>query len=306
MPLQISFLIGERVSIMKYQKKSFITRIIFVFPALFLFSIFALYPFLSSIVYSFTSWDGVNKGVFIGLDNYSRLFSDPDYYNGIKNTLVFCFFSVIIGNTCAILLALLLNRKMPGRGALRTIFYMPVVMSLMVVSLIWSIILNYDGAFNFLLNAIGLSDSITDWLGDYKTSIWAMNIILQWLSIGSGVVYYLAGLNSIPDEIYEASDIDGAKGWIRFTRITLPLLMPAITIVTFLALAGSLKLFDLPYILTGGGGGATTTMAMHVYTSAFVSNNFGYATAAGIVLFVFVCIVSLFQVTFTRKREVEY
>lgn len=292
---------------MNIKRKSYLIRILFILPALIPFVILVIYPFLSSIFYSLTEWDGLNKANFIGLANFERLFIDPDFIGSIRNTLFYCVFGLLVSNTGSLLLAMCLHRQLPGRDFLRVVFYMPAVLSLMVVSVIWSIILNYEGAFNYFLAILGQDiNNRIDWIANFNTSKWSLSLIMTWCGLGSGSVFYLAGLNSIPAEIYESSAIDGASGFLKFRKITLPLLMPSITIVTFLNLVSSLKVFDLPYIMTAGAGGATTSMAMVVYTLAFRNGTYGYATAAGFVLFVFVSVVSFLQVTFTRKKEVEY
>ena len=291
---------------MNLNKKNLMIRITFLIPALFFFSVFVIFPFLQSIYYSFTDWDGISKPLFIGLKNFYRLFSDNSFIEAIKNTLIFCITSLLIGNPLSLLLALFLNRKIRGIGILRTIFYLPAVISLMVVSLTWSIILNYDGVINYFLKTIGLGGLMQDWISNIGTSLASLIFIMMWGGIGVGAVYYLAGLQSIPQEINESAAVDGATGWSKFKFITLPLLMPSITIVTFLNLVGSLKTFDLPFIMTNGGGGTTSTIALKVYQFAFANNNFGYSTAGGLILFIFVSLVSFLQVKYTRSREVEY
>jgi raffinose/stachyose/melibiose transport system permease protein len=292
---------------MNMNKKLYILRLLFIAPTLFFFAIFVVYPFIGSIYFSLTEWDGLNKSIFIGFANFERLFADRDFIGAIWNTVFYSVFSLLACNIGSLLLALCLNMKLRGTGYLRTIFYLPAVLSLTVVSVIWSIILNYDGSFNFFLSQLGFAtDNRVDWIANYNIAKWTLSFIMLWGGMGYSAVFYLAGLGSIPNEIYESSTIDGAGGFIKLRFITLPLLMPSITIVTFLNLVGSLKVFDLPYIMTNGGGGATTSMAMQVYVLAFRNGTYGYATAAGVVLFIFVSIISFTQVIFTRKREVQY
>jgi raffinose/stachyose/melibiose transport system permease protein len=293
---------------MNINKKLYISRLLFTVPALFFLLIFVIYPFVASLFYSLTEWDGLNEPVFIGFENFVRLFNDPDFIGSIGNTVFYCVFSLLATNIGSLILALCLNMKVRGAESLRTIFYLPAVLSLAAVSVIWSIIMNYHGSFNFFLSQLGLvaADNKIDWIGNYNLSRWTISVIMLWSVLGYYSVFYLAGLRSIPNDIYEASSIDGAQGLKMFRFITLPLLMPSITVVTFLNLVISLKLFDLPYIMTNGGGGATTSMAMQVYVLAFRNGTFGYATAAGIVLFVFVSVISFTQVIFTRKKEVQY
>ena len=285
----------------------FLQKLVFVIPALFFFTVFVIYPFFSSIRYSFTQWDGVSEPNYIGWGNYLRLLSDSSFLAAIKNTMIFALANIVLGNPLALILALLLYRRFPGRDALRTVFYLPAVISLMVISIIWGSILNYNGPVNGFLSLLGLGGITQDWLSGMNTVMPSLVLILLWQGTGYGAIIYIAGLESIPQEINEAALIDGVNVWTRFWHVTLPLLMPSVTIVTFLGLSGSLKIFDLPYIMTHGGpGNASVTLAMKVYTQAFQDSNFGYATASGLVLFLFVLVVSVLQTTLTRKREVEY
>lgn len=277
-----------------------------LFPALLLFVVFVIYPFVHSFYYSLTRWDGLSAPEFIGLANFRNLMSDSAFIQAIRNTATVAVVSLIVGNSLSMLLAVLLNRNTRATGLLRTMYYLPAVLSLIVISVLWSIILNYDGVLNLVLQNLGLGAYILDWIGDYETALGSVILIMIWQGLGGGAIFYLAGLQSIPKEVYESAQIDGVKAWSNFRFITLPLIMPSVTIVTFLNITGSLKLFDLPYILNNGGGGSTTTIAMHVYKNAFGNAAEGYAIAGGIVLFVFVAVVSFLQVTITKRREVEF
>ena len=277
----------------------------YVFPALFLFILFTYYPFISGIYYSFTDWNGITAH-FTGFKNYIDLFQDRSLIKAAQNTLFISFFGLLIGNPLAFLLALALNRPFKTRNMLRTLFYLPAIISLVVVSMIWGNILQYDGAVNTLLNALGLERFVIDWLGNLNTSFYMLILISVWQGTGYGAVIYLAGLQSIPTELYEAGKIDGAHGWKSLRHITIPLLMPTVTIVTFLNLVGSLKFFDIPFVLTNGGPGqATSTLALVIYNFAFRNGTFGYATAAGLLFMILIVIITSIQLSLTRRREVE-
>lgn len=284
----------------------FYKRIGFTLPVLTLFILFVVYPFLSSLYYSVTDWNGVSRPNFTGLQNYIRLFNEGSFTKSVINTLLFCVTNFIIVNPLSFFIALALNREMRGRSILRAIYYLPAVLSLTVMSVIWSLILNYYGSLNELFKLVGLSEYIVDWLTNFNTALPSLLFICVWKDVGFYAVIYLAGLQSIPKDLIESSQIDGIGRWNKLRYIILPLLMPSITVVTFLGLSGYLRMFDLPYILTNGGpGDATMTMALLIYNQAFKYNTFGYATASGIVLFIMVSIISLLQVSFTRSKEVE-
>lgn len=291
---------------MNLGRRHYRTGIFFLLPALSIFLLFFYYPFLQSIYYSFTRWNGSEQPVFIGLQNYRHLFSDPHMTNGLKNSLKMAAFGILVQNQLALLIAVLINRKFRTRAFIRTAIYFPVIISLVVASVVWGQLLQYDGLLNELLSRLGMGNAVEDWLGTLHTSFPTILLLTQWQAIGYCAVIYLAGLQSIPHEIYEAAELEGARGFALFRRITLPMLMPAVSIVLFLTIVGALKMFDLPYILTNGGPGTSSyTLMLAVYNAAFRENNYGYATAGGIFMAAFIIVVSVVQLAFTRKREVE-
>lgn len=222
------------------------------------------------------------------------------------NTFKMALFGLLIQNPLAIWIAVLLNRKFVTGYFLRAAVFFPVIISLVVLSVVWSQILSYEGTLNLVLNQLGLSGWVRDWLGETNTVFITIILLTQWQGLGYCVIFYLAGLQSIPADLYEASRIDGAGAIQRFLKITVPLLMPTITIVTFLIIVGGLKLFDIPYILTSGGPGtASYTLALAIYNAAFRENNAGYSIAAGVVLMLIIMVITFIQLQITRRREVE-
>ncbi len=286
--------------------KDYLQKIIFILPALALIGVFVGYPFVASVFYSFTDWDGVATANFIGLKNYFDLLKDITFLHALKNTLFFTVATVLIINPLAMLLSLVFNSRIKGRTVLRTMFYIPVIISQLVVSNIWVLFLTYDGIFNKFLDVLGLGSFMVDWIGDYDKAPWIVVWVILWQGLGNSAVFYMAGLQGIPHELYEAAEIDGVNGVTRFTRITFPLLMPTVTVVTFLQLSGGLKLFDIPLILTNGGpGDVTTTITMTIFNQIFSYNTGGYATTTGIFLLLLTVLVSVVQLKVTRSREVE-
>ncbi|MCQ6562303.1 carbohydrate ABC transporter permease [Paenibacillus mendelii] len=291
---------------MNLNRKQFMVSILFLIPAAAIFILFFYVPFLQSIYYSFTDWNGVGKPKFIGWANYAHIWKDPHMTDGLWNSLKMAAFGLVVQNPLALLAAVLLNRQFRTRSFIRTAFYLPVIISLVVASVVWGQMLQYDGFINEVMIRIGLESITEDWLGNVWTSFPAIILLTQWQAIGYCAIIYLAGLQAIPQDMYEAAEIEGARGWSLFRFITLPMLMPAVTIVLFLTVVGSLKLFDLPYILTNGGPGTSSyTLFLAVYNAAFKDNNYGYATAGGIVLAIFIVIVSIVQLSATRRKEVE-
>jgi raffinose/stachyose/melibiose transport system permease protein len=288
------------------RKRDYLARLLLLLPAFAFFAVFVVFPFLSSLSYSLTDWDGVSRPTFTGLLNYERLFSERAFLKALLNTLIFSGVSLCVATPLGMLFAVLLNGRVRGRSFLRSAIYLPQVLSMMVISVVWTLIFAEKGPVNALAALVGLGGATRDWLAYFGTALPALQVIMVWQSVGLGTVIFLAGIQTIPPELYEAGALDGISGWQKFRRITLPMIMPTVTIVTFLSLAGSLKIFDLPYIMTNGGpGNATRTLALMVYSQAFVDMNYGYATASGIVLFVFVSAASLLQIRVTRSREIE-
>lgn len=287
-------------------KKDFWSDLLFVLPVFILFSIFTIYPFLGSFYYSLTKWNGFTEPLFIGLSNFKRLISEGSFLISFRNTILFALSGLLISNVLSLCLALALQNSGKMKALLRTVFYLPGVVSFVSMSIIWSSIYHYNGAVNQFFRVIGLDGLVRDWLGTYQSVIPSLIVILVWSGMGFGLIIFIAGLNSIPKELYEAAEVDGAGSVTKFRIVTFPLLMPSITIVTFLGFVTTLKIFDLPFIMTGGGpGDASNTIAMIIYKQAFGYNNYGYASAAGIALFILVAMVSLVQMRMTRSKEVQ-
>lgn len=287
-------------------KKNRLVEWLFVAPALIPFLVLIVWPFISSLYYSLTRWNGITSPVFIGLDNFARLFREASFVAALTNTLLFALAGLLLSNVLSLLLALALFRAGKAQAVLRTIFYLPGVVSFVTMAVVWSSIYHYSGPINEILVGLGLESWTREWLGNFDTVMPALILIMVWGGAGFGVVVFLAGLNSIPSELYEAADLDGAGPLAKFRHVTLPLLMSSITIVTFLGLTTSLKIFDLPFLMTNGGpGDSSNTLAMLIYKQAFSYSNYGYASAGGIVLFVLVAAISLLQIRATRGREVQ-
>jgi len=235
-------------------------------------------------------------------EKLKKIFSEHMYQNTlipgvIGFTLFFAFFNIIFSNLLALILALILDLRMKTRNILRSIFFLPNVLSLIIVAFIWSFI------FRLILPAL---TGVSVWLGSVDLAPYAVLMVTIWQGCGYLMIIYLAGLQTIPVEITEVAAIDGANWWQRFTRVTLPLLLPAMTICLFYSLSNSLKTFDVIMALTSGGPGyVTTPIVLDIYFNAFNNNQFGYATAKAVFLCVIIMIVTAIQLFLMKKREVE-
>jgi raffinose/stachyose/melibiose transport system permease protein len=255
--------------------------------------------------YSLTNWDGSAAGAkWIGLDNFKEIFHDSVARSALIHTLLIAASFVIIANVLGLALAVGLARTVKSRNILRSMFFLPVAMSSLAVSYIWQYIFQYDGPLNGLLGFLGLKSAEQDWLGSPTFAIGTIVVVLIWQFSGLTMVFYLAGLQSIPEELDEASAVDGASAWYRFRKVTLPLLAPAITISLTFTLILGLRVFDQVMALTAGGPvTATETLATQVYEQTFVNNRFGYGAALAVVLAILVAIIGLAQLFVLRRRE---
>jgi raffinose/stachyose/melibiose transport system permease protein len=254
--------------------------------------------------FSFTDYQGYGQFNFLGLANYARIPLDPEVMASIGNTLFLAFGALVLSNGIGLGLALALNRTLKTRYALRTLLFLPVILSPIAVSYIFRFIFAIDGPMNALLKAFGYTGQPILWLASAKISIWVILVVVAWQMIGVSMVIFLAGLATVPHEIEEAAAIDGAGTFTRFFRITLPLIQPALAISTTLGLIQGLKIFDQVLAMTGGGPfGATETLSLVVYQNTFVNMRFGYGASIAMVLTVIILIASGLQLWLTRDRS---
>lgn len=274
-------------------------------PALILFFVFILYPFMKGIQISFTNWNGYNQGYkWVGLQNYERMLDDPDIVKIIKNTVIYGVGSAVFQNVIGLLYALFLNMSFRARGVVRTIIYLPVIISSLIMGYIWYFFFQYDGgAINDIL--LLFQDQPSNLLGDPQVNVWIITFVNTYQYLGIAMVLFLAGLQTIPKDYYEAATIDGAGAFSRFIHVTWPLLAPAFTVSMVLNLIGGLKLFDVITALTNSGPGyASASLSTLMYLLYFGREDAGYAAAIGILMFIMISIVSMISLIFLRKREV--
>lgn len=276
---------------------------LFVGPALIVFVTFVILPVVLAGVFSLYNWNGLGPlERFIGLDNYVRALSDPLFLGAIGNNFTILIASILIQGPLAISVALLLNRKLPGRSIIRALIFVPYVLAEVIAGLSWKLLLSPRGGVNALLESMGLGAFTQPWLANPDIALWVMFSILTWKYLGFAILLMLAGLQGVPEELNEAAAIDGANWWQIQTRITLPLLAPTIRIWIFLSMIGSLQLFDMVWVTTRGGPvGSTNTMA--VYLIQYGQGQYGYGSAIAVILFVISLAVALVYQRFAMRRD---
>ncbi|SLK03841.1 carbohydrate ABC transporter permease [Arthrobacter sp. P2b] len=253
--------------------------------------------------FAFTNWTGIGSFKITGWANFEAIFKDTTKVGALSNTLFLAFGSVLLGNIAGLVIALGLNRVLKTRYILRTLFFMPVVLSPLATAYIWKYIFDFDGPLNALLTAIGAGDQAKPWLADPQWAIWTVLVVLVWSSTGFAMVIFMAGLAGVPVEVEEAAAIDGANLWQRFRNVTLPAIRPAVAIATTLGIVQGLRVFDPIMALTGGGpAGATETLATQVYKQAFALGNFGGGAALALVLAAIILIFAVLQQRLTRSN----
>ena len=283
-----------------------LTGYLLISPALILFLVFGVYPFYRTIAYSFTSWDGISSSsTWLGLQNYQIAFSgaDPLWWKSLQNGVFFAVTALIFMNGIALCLAVAVDQKIRGQSIYRSIFYLPTILSGVVVAIIWKWLYQpIGGPINQLLTTFGLGSLATAWLADINTVRWAVSIASIWMGIGSPFLLFLAGLQSVPVELYEAGRLDGANGRQLFWYITLPFLIPVATILSVLTILGAMQIFNLVLAMTNGGpGSATEVPVLNIYRQAFKFAEFGYATALSMIFGTLLFTISIFQMWLSRK-----
>ena len=282
---------------------------VLVGPALVVFLAFVIFPVIMAAYYGFFSWQGYGPPTdFVGFRNYVTIIQDPTFQEALSHNGIIVVLSLVLQGPVAILLALLLNRKLRGQSIIRVLIFVPYVISEVVVGTGWSLMLQSNGAVNGLLEKLGLGALSQDWLSNPDIAIWTLMVILTWKYVGFAVILFLAGLQGIPEELPEAAAIDGASFWQVQRHITLPLLAPTLRIWAFLSIIGALQLFDLVYIIWGqyiASTAGTSTMATYLVANGRNAGNYGYGNAVAVVLFLISLIVALIYQRYVLRRDTE-
>jgi raffinose/stachyose/melibiose transport system permease protein len=281
---------------------------LFVTPALALFALFIIVPMLTAVQMSAYRWKGYGPLVdFVGLRNYVSVLQNDVFTDALVHNLIIVVGSIAVQLPLGLGIALLLNRKMWGQGLLRTIIFVPYVLAEVIAGVVWFQLLQPQyGVVDSILDAIGLDGPAQGWLGTPKYALWTVLVVLTWKYLGLAVILFLAGLQGVPEDLYEAAQLDGASWWQVQRKITIPLLGPTVRTWAFLSMIGSLQLFDMVWILTGGGpANATTTMATFLINEGTKRQNYGIAGAASVILFLVALVLALTYQRFILRRDTQ-
>ena len=286
---------------MKYRK---LTPYLFLLPGCMILGAFIFYPMLQAIWLSFTDYNMVQQPNIVGFENYRTLLADDLFWKVLVQTFIYLIIAVPALVILPIFLAILVNQQLKGITFFRSIYYLPVVTSIVVAGIAWKWLYADQGILNFVLELFGVIDKPVHWLTSTSTALVAVVAVTVWKGLGYYMVIYLAGLQSIPDHLYEAATMDGASKWQQTLHITIPLLMPFIMIVTIMSSISAMKVFEEIYVMTQGGPlNSSMTLVYYIYNKAFDHLEMGYASAAGVILFLITLIFSIFNLLIMNKRE---
>jgi len=279
----------------------------FTAPALALLALFVVVPVIQAVRYSTYKWNGLGPmDDFVGLENYTQALTDDVFTSAVTHNLVIIVLSILIQLPLGLGIALLLNREIRGRSFLRVVIFMPYVLAEVVAGVVWVLLLQPNGLVDSVFDGLGLGGLTQLWLGDPDIALYTVMVVLTWKYLGLAVLLFLAGLQGVPEEIYEAAQIDGATWWQVQRRITIPLLGPTIRTWGFLSMIGSLQLFDMVWILTGGGpANATVTMATYLINQGTDRSLYGYASAVAVILFGISLVLAVIYQFFVLRRDNE-
>ena len=294
---------GKSKAAHKLRRKNTLTALSFIAPNFIGFFLFTLIPVIFSLILAFMKWDSFGTPEFVGLKNFSKMLNDDTFWISLKNTLLYTIGVVPLTLICSLGLAILLNKKIRGMKFFRTAFFFPYVTSLVAIAVVWNMLFHPTmGPINqflklFIENPPGWTSS-SDW------ALTAIVIVSVWRGMGYYMILYLAGLQSVPKELYEAASMDGAGKWKQFLNVTVPSLRPTTFFVTIMLVINCFKIFDLVQVMTAGGPGrATNVLVYQIYNEAFVKFNFGYASAIAMVLFVIVLSITVIQFKWNQRQE---
>lgn len=286
-------------------KRLTFTPYLFLLPGCLILGAFIFYPMLQAIWLSLTDYNMVQQNPnFVGFENYARLFQDDLFWKVLGQTILYLVIVVPGLVFLPIFLAILVNQQIKGISFFRSAYYLPVVTSMVVVGIAWKWMYAEQGILNYVLDVFGVIDEPVHWLTQTSTALFAVMVVTIWKGMGYYMVIYLAGLQAIPDDLYEAARIDGASKWRQIIHITIPLLMPSIMIVTIMSSIAAMKVFEEIYVMTSGGPlNSSSTLVFYIYEQAFENLEMGFASAAGVILFLITLIFSVVNIVFMNKKE---
>lgn len=287
---------------MKKNKVSFL----FAAPAFIIYTALLVIPIFMAFGISFFKWNGFTEMSFVGLKNYVNLFHDQRLGNSVINTAIIAGVVIVLVNVLGLIMAMLINKASKINNFFRTIFFIPFILSSVALSFVWKSILSFNGVFNGILESIGLEGMVGNWLGVKGSAIVCIIIVEIWRTLGYHMMLYLAALQAVPYDLYEACTVDGGNRWDKFKNVTLPLIVPGMSVSILMSIINELRIYDVVKIMTDGGPGYDTeTIVYNIVSQGFTSNIVGYSSAIAVVLFVVIGAISVFVVQQTTKREVE-
>jgi len=278
-----------------------ITPYLLVSPYIIHFLLFVVFPVIFSIVLTFHKWNIISPMEYIGLNNYIRLFKDEVFFRSLINTLIFLVIHIPLQIIVALFLAVILNQNIKFRGFFRAAFFLPVIVSGVVVTILWQQLYGFDtGLLNRLLVSIGLGK--VGWLTDPNIAMPSIALMATWKNVGLYIVLFLVGLQTVPTQYYEAADIEGASRWQKFYKITLPMINPTIFLVVILSTIGGFSLFIEPYVMTGGGPlNSTISAVLYIYKQGFFYYHMGYSATLGLFFALIIMAVVVIQKKFVER-----
>lgn len=278
----------------------------FTVPAFIVYTVLLVIPIFMAFYFSFNKWNGFNTMTFIGLENYINVFKDVRLGNAVKNTAVIAVVVVALVNVLGLFLAMLVNKASAKSNFFRAVFFIPFVLSTVALSFVWKSILSYNGVLNGIFTAIGLENLVGNWLGKQNSAITCIIIVEIWRTLGYHMMLYLAALQTVPQELYEACTVDGGNRWDKFKNVTLPLIVPGMSVSLLMSIINELRMYDVVKIMTDGGPGYDTeTIVYNIVSQGFSNNMVGYSSAISVVLFLAIGAISIFVVRAMGKKEVE-
>ncbi len=280
---------------------------LFLLPALALYLVFVIIPIIQAAHFSLFKWNGLGPlEDFIGLKNYQVALASDVFWQAVGNNMLVIVLSLLLQIPFSLGLAILLNRRFPGRAIFRLLFFVPYVLSEAITGIVFSLLLQPDALVDSALQNVGLGGLIQDWLGNTEIVMLTLFVIISWKYFGFHMILLLAGLQGIPREIEEAALIDGAGRWQAFRYVTLPLIGPTLRVSVFLSVIGALQLFDMVWVMTGGGPlTASTTMAVNMFKTGFEKQQMGYGSALAVLLFLCALVVALLYQRFVLRRDID-